>query len=119
MDFVINGFSVMGFANKLFKPKEDTFIDYIGQKYFHDSKQMSRMLNVCRQVKIRGQFTAEDLMQIHELNIPLGRIDGFNLSGFRERTTPVSYDKFVEYLVNMCDGKFTKEKIKQTIISWQ
>ena len=104
---------------RLFKQKEDTFIYYIGQKYSHDSVQRSRMLNVCKQVETCGKFVAEDLIQIHELGIPLGQITGFNLSGFRERTTPVSYDEFVGYLVNMCDGKFTKEKIKQTIISWQ
>lgn len=95
--------------------KEDTFIEYIGIKYYHDIVQQRVMRNVCKVVKSRGQFTAEDLRQIQELGIPLGQITGFNLSGFIERTSPVSYYTFVAYLVNICDNKFTIEQIKQTI----
>jgi hypothetical protein len=99
------------------KQKEDAqiFIEYAGWKYFFDQNQRDKLYNVCQVVNSRKQFKSEDLRQIQELGIPLGQIDGFNLSAFRERTSPVSYDTFVEYLVSICDNKFTKEQVKQTI----
>ena len=97
------------------KQKEETFIDYIGYKYYFNQENRSRLLYVCKQVNYRGRFDAEELIQIQELGIPFIRIGGLNLNGFRERTSPISYDTFVTYLVNICDNKFTKEQIKQTI----
>lgn len=98
-----------------YKKSEQTFIEYTGFKYLLDRNQRDKLYNVCKVVKSRKQFKSEDLRQIQELGIPLGRIGGFALSGFRECTFPVSYDTFVTYLVNICDNKFTKEQIKQTI----
>lgn len=98
-----------------YKKSEQTFIEYAGLKYYLDQNQRDKLYNFCQVVKSRKQFKSEDLRQIQELGIPIGQIDGFNLSGFRERTSPVSYDTFVTYLVNICDNKFTKEQIKQTI----
>lgn len=97
-----------------YKKSEQTFVEYTGLKYLLDQNQRDKLSNVCKVVKYRKQFKSEDLRQIQELGIPLGQIDGFNLSGFRERTFPISYDTFVTYLVNICDNKFTKEQIKQT-----
>ena len=97
------------------KQKESTFINYVSKKYKFSEFQIILFTGVCGIVKARGKFTIEDLRQIQELGIPLGQIDGFNLSGFSERTSPVSYDTFVAYLVNICDNKFTKDQIKQTI----
>jgi len=98
------------------KQKEELdFLDYAGMKYLFNQDKIDRLRYICMQVEGRGKFTMEDLRQIQELNIPLGQIDGFNLNGFRERTSPVSYDTFIGYLVNICDNKFTKEQIKQTI----
>lgn len=97
------------------KEKEQTFLDYLSIKYLFNQDMVDKLQEVCKQVKVRGRFDAEELTRIQELGIPLGQIDGFNLSGFRERTSPVSYDTFVGYLANICDNKFTKEQIKQTI----
>jgi hypothetical protein len=110
-----NFLSIPKWLVDFFKDEEQIFIEYIGYKYGHDVECLRIMLNVCKQVALRGQFTAEDLKQIQELGIPFGQINGFNLTGFRERRTPVSYDTFVTYLHNICDGKFTLENIKQTI----
>lgn len=98
-----------------YKKSEQTFIEYAGLKYFLNQEQRDDLKNVCKQVEYKGRFDAEELIRIQELGIPLGQIDGFNLSGFRERTSPASYDTFVVYLVNICDNKFTVEQIKQTI----
>lgn len=97
------------------KEKEDNFIDYVCKKFIFDEFRGILFTGVCGIVKARGEFTMEDLKQIQELGIPLGQIHGFNLSGFRERTSRVPYDTFVAYLVNICDNKFTKEQVKQQI----
>ena len=98
------------------KPKDYTFISYLCEKYTLDKDKMFVFIMACMQVKAKGKIHLEELLQIQSVGIPLGLITGFNLSGFRESTTPVPYDIFVGYLVNMCDGKFTKEQIKQTIL---
>jgi len=97
------------------REKEQTFLDYAGLKYFFNQEMKFRFYYACKQVYRKGVFNLEDLRQIQELGIPLGQIDGFNLTGFQERTSPASYDTFVGYLINICDNKFTKEQIKQTI----
>jgi hypothetical protein len=104
-----------GWLYKLWKQREETFIDYICLKYFLNQEQSAILTGVCELVKSSGRFTTQELRQIKELGIPLSQIIGFNLKGLRERKLSVSYDTFIEYLVNICDGKFTKEQIKQTI----
>lgn len=99
------------------KEKEQTFLDYLSFKYFREEKEKEYIKIVCKYVLKCNRLLIQEYHQFAERGISFFSFTNLSSSEFYEniRRGSVDSDTFLELLSRVCDNKFTKEQIKQTI----
>jgi len=99
------------------KEKEQTFLDYLALKYFREEKEKEYIRKVCQYVLKYDRLLMQEYHQFTERGIYFFSFTNLSSNEFYEniRGGLVDSDTFLELLSRVCDNKFTKEQIKQTI----